>query len=488
MGGDLIITGGMPLNGTVHIPAAKNSVLPLLAAALLCNGTVRFLQVPHLADVDTSVELLQGAGCTARWQGSDITVQGVPSTCRLAPEVAARMRASILFCAPLLARLGRVETVLPGGCRIGARPIDLHLSGLAQMGVHCREEGARLILTAPAGLHGADITLGFPSVGATETLLLAAAAAQGETVLRGAAREPEISDLAAFLNRCGGCVQGAGTSTIRVQGRRMLYSCSFAPMADRIVASTLACACAAAGGRVELTGCRPETYAPLLEILAQMGCRVETGPESAVITRLGALHGAGRVFTGVYPALATDAAPLLAAAMLAADSASSIEDVVFERRFGCAEGFAAFGAAVQVQGRTLDIRPVRQLQARVHGLRTCAEARHWWWPRWRQGDGAALPTPVTSTADMPVLHRCWRNLVPKLSGKCRGKAPARKKHLQKSKIDLHSGQKDDTIQLYKCKQIISVRYAQFYDKIRWRTKLWHSCSMKKWTKTLRRSR
>ena len=443
MGGDLIITGGMPLNGTVHIPAAKNSVLPLLAAALLCNGTVRFLQVPHLADVDTSVELLQGAGCTARWQGSDITVQGVPSTCRLAPEAAARMRASILFCAPLLARLGRVETVrflqvphladvdtsvellqgagctarwqgsditvqgvpstcrlapeaaarmrasilfcapllarlgrvetvLPGGCRIGARPVDLHLSGLAQMGVHCREEGARLILTAPAGLHGADITLGFPSVGATETLLLAAAAAQGETVLRGAAREPEISDLAAFLNRCGGCVQGAGTSTIRVQGRRMLYSCSFAPMADRIVASTLACACAAAGGRVELTGCRPETYAPLLEILEQMGCRVETGPESAVITRLGALHGAGRVFTGVYPALATDAAPLLAAAMLAADSASSIEDVVFERRFGCAEGFAAFGAAVQVQGRTLDIRPVRQLQgacARAADLR-----------------------------------------------------------------------------------------------------------------------
>ena len=147
---------------------------------------------------------------------------------------------------------------------------------------------------------------------------------------------------------------------------------SFAPMADRIVASTLACACAAAGGRVELTGCRPETYAPLLEILAQMGCRVETGPESAVVTRLGALHGAGRVFTGVYPALATDAAPLLAAAMLAADSASSIEDVVFERRFGCAEGFAAFGAAVQVQGRTLDIRPVRQLQgacARAADLR-----------------------------------------------------------------------------------------------------------------------
>ena len=334
MGGDLIITGGVPLNGTVRIPAAKNSVLPLLAASLLCSGTVRLLAVPQLADVDASLVLLRGAGCAARWQGSDITVQGMPSVCRLEPEAAAQMRASILFCAPLLARLGRVETVLPGGCRIGARPIDLHLSGLAQMGAHCREEGTRLILTAPAGLHGADITLGFPSVGATETLLLAAVCAQGETVLRGAAREPEIVDLAAFLNRCGGCVQGAGTGTVRVQGRRVLYGCSFAPMADRIVASTLACACAAAGGRVELTGCAPAVYAPLLEILAQMGCGIETGPERAVIVRSGALHGAGRVFTGV----------------------------VFERRFACADGFAAFGADVRVQQRTLHIRPVRQLQ------------------------------------------------------------------------------------------------------------------------------
>ena len=365
MGGDLIITGGMPLNGTVHIPAAKNSVLPLLAAALLCNGTVRFLQVPHLADVDTSMELLQGAGCTARWQGSDITVQGVPSTCRLAPEAAARMRASILFCAPLLARLGRVETVLPGGCRIGARPVDLHLSGLAQMGVHCREEGARLILTAPAGLHGADITLGFPSVGATETLLLAAAAAQGETVLRGAAREPEISDLAAFLNRCGGRVQGAGTGTVRVQGVRRLHGCSFAPLPDRITAATFACACAAAGGRVELAGCAPRLYAPVLEILEQMGCGVVRRSDAAVITRFGRLYGPGRVFTGAYPALATDAAPLLAAVLLCAEGPGSIEDVIFERRFGCAAGFAALGGRVRVEGRTLYAEPGGTLQGTV---------------------------------------------------------------------------------------------------------------------------
>ena len=368
-----MVTGGRPLNGSVKIPAAKNSVLPLFAASLLCTGEVRLQAVPRLADVEHCMALLRGVGCAARWEDSDAVLSGPPANSTLPGQTAGQMRASILFCAPLLARLGRAETSLPGGCRIGARPIDLHLAGLAKMGAVELEAGeGRLVLTAPSGLHGAEITLRFPSVGATETLLLAAACAKGRTILRGAAREPEIADLAAFLNRCGGCIEGAGSSTIRIEGRRGLSGCCFSPLPDRIFASTLACGCAAAGGRVELTGCRPETYAPLLEILAQMGCRVETGPESAVITRLGALHGAGRVFTGVYPALATDAAPLLAAAMLAADSASSIEDVVFERRFGCAEGFAAFGAAVQVQGRTLDIRPVRQLQgacARAADLR-----------------------------------------------------------------------------------------------------------------------
>ena len=363
MAGDWIITGGRPLQGRVEVPAAKNSALPLLAAALLCSGPVRLQNVPRLTDVEDCLALLRGVGCTAGWQGAALAVQGQPMRTDLAPEAAGRMRASILFCAPLLARLGRVSTVLPGGCRIGARPIDLHLQGLAQMGVRQLPAApGQLTLYAPAGLRGAEICLAFPSVGATETLLLAAATAQGQTVLHGAAKEPEIADLAAFLNACGGCVEGAGTDTIRVQGRRCLAGCTFAPMADRIIASTLARAVAAAGGRVELAGCAPGLYAPLLEILAQMGCGIETGPESAVIVRSGALHGAGRVFTGVYPALATDAAPLLAAAMLCADSVSSIEDVVFERRFACADGFAAFGADVRVQQRTLHIRPVRQLQ------------------------------------------------------------------------------------------------------------------------------
>ena len=217
-----------------------------------------------------------------------MALSGSPVQSRLPGQTAAQMRASILFCAPLLARLGRAETVLPGGCRIGSRPIDLHLTGLARMGVQELDAGpGRLVLLAPSGLHGAEITLRFPSVGATETLLLAAACARGRTVLRGAAREPEVADLADFLNRCGGSVEGAGSSTLIIEGRRALGGCVFSPLPDRIFASTLACAAAAAGGRVELTGCSPELYAPVLEILAQMGCRVERGGESVSLPGLG---------------------------------------------------------------------------------------------------------------------------------------------------------------------------------------------------------
>ena len=254
----IVVTGGRPLNGSVKIPAAKNSVLPLFAASLLCTGEVRLQAVPRLADVEHCMALLRGVGCAARWEGSDAVLSGPPANSTLPGQTAGQMRASILFCAPLLARLGRAETSLPGGCRIGARPIDLHLAGLAKMGAVELEAGeGRLVLTAPSGLHGAEITLRFPSVGATETLLLAAACAKGRTILRGAAREPEIADLAAFLNRCGGCIEGAGSSTIRIEGRRGLSGCCFSPLPARIFASTLACGCAAAGGRVELIGCAP---------------------------------------------------------------------------------------------------------------------------------------------------------------------------------------------------------------------------------------
>ena len=368
----LLVSKSPPLSGEVTIHGAKNSVLPILAATLLCRTPCVLHNCPDILDVTHTRAILHSLGCASERRGASVYID--PRSCAghsIPPELAASMRASSLFLGALLARQGEASLSLPGGCPIGARPVDYHLLAFRALGAEVTETDDTIHCRARR-LTGAKITLPGPSVGATENAILAAVGAEGVTVIENAACEPEIVDLAAFLNRCGGCVQGAGTGTVRVQGRRVLYGCSFSPMADRIVASTLACACAAAGGRVELTGCAPAVYAPLLEILAQMGCGIETGPESAVIVRSGALHGAGRVFTGVYPALATDAAPLLAAAMLCADSVSSIEDVVFERRFACADGFAAFGADVQVQQRTLHIRPVRQLQgacARAADLR-----------------------------------------------------------------------------------------------------------------------
>ena len=353
----IVVTGGRPLHGSVRVPAAKNSVLPLLAASMLCTGGVRLTGVPPLSDVACGLELLRSAGCRALWRDGVVCVSGPPTRGTLAEETARQMRASILFCAPLLARLGRAETVLPGGCDLGARPIDLHLAGLVQMGAQVwADDPGRLVLTAPAGLHGAELVLHFPSVGATETLLLAAACARGTTILRGAAREPEIVDLARFLNCCGACIEGAGGPVLRIEGRRSLGGCSYSPVPDRIFAATLACAAAAAGGQVELAACPPDLYAPALDILEAMGCRIERGASAVRVARFGRLHGVGRVFTGVYPALATDAAPPLAAAMLCAEGESSIEDVVFERRFACAEGFTAMGAQAVVTGRTLTVR------------------------------------------------------------------------------------------------------------------------------------
>ena len=358
--------GGRPLNGTAAIPAAKNSVLPLLAAALLCRGPVRLRAVPRLSDVECSLGLLRGAGCAAYWQGADIVVAGMPSNSTLPGETAAQMRASILFCAPLLARLGRAETSLPGGCNIGARPIDLPSGrsgpdGGKGAGCAGREAGAA---GRAGGLHWTDFTLRLPSV---ERRDIAAGCCLRPRHHRpaGAAREPEISDLAEVSEPLRRAYRGCGDFHTAHRGRRGLSGCDFSPLPDRIFASTLACAAAAAGGRVELTGCPPALYAPVLEILEQMGCTVERGADRAEVTRFGRLYGAGRVFTGVYPGLATDAAPLLAAAMLCAEGESSIEDVIFERRFGCAEGFERLGGRVKRSGRVLSVGPLPE--SGLHG-------------------------------------------------------------------------------------------------------------------------
>ena len=362
----LIVEGLHKLNGAVGIHGAKNSALPVLAATLLANSVSEIGNCPRLSDVDASVAILRCLGCQVDVRDHVVTVDPAGMCrCEIPDHLMREMRSSIVFLGAIIAKCGEARMSFPGGCELGPRPIDLHLDALEKLGVAIEEERGHLRCRAKGRLKGTEISLALPSVGATENVLLAAATADGTTVLHNAAREPEIEDLAAFLNRCGGRVQGAGTGTVRVQGARRLHGCSFAPLPDRITAATFACACAAAGGRVELAGCAPRLYAPVLEILEQMGCGVVRRSDAAVITRFGRLYGPGRVFTGAYPALATDAAPLLAAVLLCAEGPGSIEDVIFERRFGCAAGFAALGGRVRVEGRTLYAEPGGTLQGTV---------------------------------------------------------------------------------------------------------------------------
>lgn len=367
----LWVEGGRPLMGEVTLPAAKNSVLPLLAAALLCDGPVTLRGVPCLADVEQSILLLGALGCAVGWQGRDLVVQ--PPSARpdgILPEGPVRaMRSSVFYLAPVLHAAGRVSMPMPGGCDLGPRPIDIHLDGLVRMGATvCWQQSSLCLACPPAGLRGADITLRLPSVGATETLLMAAARAHGATVLRGAACEPEIVDLAGFLQRCGARITGAGTPVIWVQGALQLGGTVHTPIPDRIVAATAAAAVAGAGGRVLLRRCEEAQLGPVAQVLRNAGCEVGPQQGGLLVARCGPLRGVGRVYTGGYPAFATDAAPVVAAGLLTARGTSAFEDTIFENRFSCAEGFAAMGAKVQRRGRALEIAG----PARLHGAQVAA--------------------------------------------------------------------------------------------------------------------
>lgn len=302
------------------MPTAKNSILPILAAALLCRGPVVLRRAPRLRDVDTSLALLAALGCTARRAGADLQLapaDAVGDT--VPPALMAAMRSSVYYLAPMLARAGRARVAFPGGCRLGARPIDIHLAGLAAMGAVIDAGAEALDCRAPGGLRGCEFHLRFPSVGATETLMIAAAAARGRTVLTGAAREPEIADLAAFLNACGGSV--------------LLRRAPLAPLQ------------------------------PTAALLRRAGCQVSApAPDCVALVSEGRLDAAGELATGVYPAFATDAGPLFAAAMLRARGVTLLRETIFARRFACAGGFAALGADVRCCGGDLRICGVPRLR------------------------------------------------------------------------------------------------------------------------------
>ena len=356
----IVVTGGRPLNGSVKIPAAKNSVLPLFAASLLCTGEVRLQAVPRLADVEHCMALLRGVGCAARWEGSDAVLSGPPANSTLPGQTAGQMRASILFCAPLLARLGRAETSLPGGCRIGARPIDLHLAALRELGAEITERYGELRCKAKC-LRGTDITLAIPSVGATENAILAACGAEGTSVIYNAAREPEIVDLQALLRSMGARVNGAGGSIITVEGGAALHGCTHRVIGDRIVCATYLCAAAAAGGEVRLTGVDYRAVSTVALSLAESGCEVRSEADAVSLRSTGALRSVRPVRTAPYPGFPTDAQPVLMAALLRSEGCTVFVENIFENRYRHVDELSRMGAEIRVAGRVAVVNGVRTL-------------------------------------------------------------------------------------------------------------------------------
>lgn len=357
----IVVSGGTRLNGTVRVSGAKNSALKLMAASLLAPGVSVIHNAPDIADVSTMAEVLGGLGVTVTRDGATLTVDATEIRSHEAPyDLVAQMRASIVVLGPLLARLGRARVAMPGGCNIGSRKIDLHLRGLADLGVHIASEHGYIEAEAPYGLRGASIVLDFPSVGATENLLMAGAAAEGTTVIENAAREPEIQDLVAFLNGMGAHIEGAGTSTIVIEGVSRFTPVEHSVVGDRIEAGTFLAAGALTGGPVTVTGAEAHHLDLVLAKLAAAGAVIRADASGITVERVGPIRPVD-VATLPYPGFPTDMQPQFMALMSLAEGDSVITENVFESRFMFADELRRMGADIAIEGHRAIVRGVREL-------------------------------------------------------------------------------------------------------------------------------
>ena len=340
----LLIQGGNRLAGEVTIQGAKNSVLPVLAATILTGGEVELRRCPRLRDVEASIRILQALGCRAAWQGDNLAVDtSRMSGCAIPDALMREMRSSAIFLGAILARCGQAELSYPGGCELGPRPIDLHISGLRALGAEIDDTGGTLHCKAQK-LTGREIVLGFPSVGATENLMLAACGAEGVTVLSNAAREPEIEDLQNFLNTCGGEVTGGGTSTVVIRGGRPLHGGTYTVIPDRIAAATYLCAAVSAGGDIFLRGAREAHLSTVTAALREAGCAI-TADSSGIACRCGGRLNAPRpIRTAPYPGFPTDAQAIVMAALLRCRGAAVFEENLFSSRYRHVDELARMGA------------------------------------------------------------------------------------------------------------------------------------------------
>ncbi len=356
----LLIDGGRRLTGEVPIHGAKNAVLPILAATLLGSRST-LENCPTLSDVAAAEKILVMLGCVLERSGDRITVDAANVRYRDLPEELMReMRSSILFLGAILARCGKARLSFPGGCELGARPIDLHIEGLRRLGATIVEEHGYLNCEVKGRFVGAQITLPFPSVGATENILLAAVTAEGKTTLHNAAREPEICDLADFLNACGGKVLVEG-DRITVEGVPSLHDGFHRIIPDRIEAATYLCAGAATGGELLLTGVRPRHLSAVLPVLEKAGCRIESRESAILLDAPNRLTAVDSIKTMPYPGFPTDAQAPLMAALCTARGTSMFVENIFEARYKHVNELMRMGAKIEVEGRVALVRGIPRL-------------------------------------------------------------------------------------------------------------------------------
>jgi len=356
----ILIRGGNRLSGTVHISGSKNAALPILFSSLLAAGASRYRRVPRLRDIDSTLGLLATLGVAVWRRGAEVGLDASGLNRWEAPyDLVRKMRASVLVLGPLLARMGRARVSLPGGCAIGARPIDLHLKGMEALGAEIRLEHG--YVTARAGrLRGAEFTFDRVTVTGTENVLMAAVLAEGRTVLRNAAREPEVAALAEVLNRMGARIDGAGSSEITVEGVAELHPVEAEIIPDRIETGTFLAAAAVTGGRVEIRDCEPRHLGAVLDKLRRAGAEITVGERAITVSGPERLKSVD-IQTQPYPGFPTDMQAQFMALMSVAEGVSVISETIFENRFIHVSELSRMGADIVISGDTATVRGVRRL-------------------------------------------------------------------------------------------------------------------------------
>jgi len=365
----LLIEGGNRLSGEINLQGAKNSVLPVLAATILCDGECEIHNCPSLSDVETSIKILSHLGCGCSKAENVVTVNSkTVDSFEIPDNLMREMRSSIVFLGAIVGRMGKAVISSPGGCELGPRPIDLHLSSLEQLGVKISEDHGFLFCEAPNGLKGAEINLSFPSVGATENIILAAATASGKTVIHNAAKEPEISDLADFLNSAGAQIYGCGSDTVEIHGVNRLNAVKHSIIPDRIAAVTYMAAAAVTGGEIMLKNVMPSHLISVLSVFRESGCLVVPEGKTIHLISKGRLKRVPTIRTLVYPGFPTDAGPIIIAMLSLAQGTTVFVENIFENRYKYTEELKRLGAKIKTEGKVAVVEGVERLSA------ACCEA------------------------------------------------------------------------------------------------------------------